>query len=86
MTNFVADPLRSGIITSYAPSPSNLTGISSYAGPLSGKRLEVPVKRILMGTPAREAASLESLSNPDALAYFVELARELGAQPAGSAT
>ena len=41
---------------------------------LSGKVLEVPVKRILMGTPAERAASRDSLANPEALDYFVELA------------
>ena len=43
---------------------------------LSGKVLEVPVKRILMGTPAEQAASRDSLQNPEALDYFVELAEE----------
>jgi acetoacetyl-CoA synthetase len=38
--------------------------------------LEVPVKRILMGTPAEDAASRESLANPEALDVFVEMAGE----------
>ena len=42
---------------------------------LSGKALEIPVKRILMGTPPEQAASVESLANPAALQYFVDLAR-----------
>ncbi len=42
---------------------------------LSGKLLEVPVKRILMGAPAEQAASRESLANPAALDYFVALAQ-----------
>ncbi len=52
---FVADPLRSGLIASYASSQNNLTGITSYVGPLSAKRLEVlqevapGIKRVLMG-------------------------------------
>ena len=45
---------------------------------LSGKVLEVPVKRILMGTPAEQAASRDSLANPAALDWFVELAKEFG--------
>jgi putative ABC transport system substrate-binding protein len=51
---FVADPLRSGLIASYASSQNNLTGISTYAGPLSGKRLEIlqeivpGIKRVLV--------------------------------------
>jgi hypothetical protein len=42
---------------------------------LSGKVLEVPVKRILMGTPPERAASVESLANPRSLDYFVERRR-----------
>jgi acetoacetyl-CoA synthetase len=44
---------------------------------LSGKVLEVPVKRILMGAAPGEVASVESLANPSALDYFTELARTL---------
>jgi acetoacetyl-CoA synthetase len=39
--------------------------------------LEVPVKRILMGTAPEQAASRDSLANPAALDYFVELAERL---------
>lgn len=38
--------------------------------------MEVPVKRILMGTDPDEAASRESLANPEALDYFAALAKE----------
>jgi acetoacetyl-CoA synthetase len=41
---------------------------------LSGKVLEVPVKRILMGDSVDKAASRDSLQNPKALDYFAELA------------
>jgi acetoacetyl-CoA synthetase len=44
---------------------------------LSGKALEVPVKRILTGTPPERAASRDSLANPEALDYFVELSQKL---------
>jgi acetoacetyl-CoA synthetase len=50
---------------------------------LSGKVLEVPVKRILMGTPPSEATSVDSLANPSALDYFVELADKLNKVSAG---
>src|SRR5712692_7500915 len=46
---FVGDPLRSGLIASYASSQNNVTGISNYSGPLSGKRLEV-LQEIAPGT------------------------------------
>lgn len=43
---------------------------------LSGQGLEVPVKRILNGTPPEQAASRGSLANPDALDWFVAFAQE----------
>jgi acetoacetyl-CoA synthetase len=45
--------------------------------------LEVPVKRILTGTPPERAASRDSLANPGALDYFVELAASLAARNEG---
>ena len=75
---FVADPLRSGIITSYTPSPSNLTGISSYAGPLSGKRLEVlqeivpGIKRVLTLVAPQESIAEVSFQS------LAEVAPKLG--------
>jgi acetoacetyl-CoA synthetase len=57
--------------------PDEVFQIDEVPRTLSGKVLEVPVKRILMGTPAERAASRDSLANPAALDYFVELARSL---------
>jgi acetoacetyl-CoA synthetase len=54
--------------------PNEIHQIAEVPRTLSGKVLEVPVKRILMGEPAETAASRESLANPSALDYFVELA------------
>jgi acetoacetyl-CoA synthetase len=54
--------------------PDEVFRIDEVPRTLSGKVLEVPVKRILMGTPAEQAASRDSLANPAALDYFVEMA------------
>jgi acetoacetyl-CoA synthetase len=43
---------------------------------LSGKILEVPVKRLLAGALADKVASRDSLANPEALDWFAELAAE----------
>ncbi len=57
--------------------PNQILQIAEVPRTLSGKVLEVPVKRILMGAVPGEAASVESLANPHSLEYFVELATEL---------
>jgi acetoacetyl-CoA synthetase len=57
--------------------PDKIFAIDEVPRTLSGKVLEVPVKRILMGTPAEQAASRDSLANPAALDYFTEMAARL---------
>jgi acetoacetyl-CoA synthetase len=59
--------------------PDEVFEIAEVPRTLSGKVLEVPVKRILMGTPVEKAASRDSLANPAALDYFVEMAARLNA-------
>ncbi len=55
--------------------PNEIRQIAAVPRTLSGKVLEVPVKRILMGTPADQAASRESLANPESLDFFVDLSK-----------
>ena len=54
--------------------PDEVYAIADVPRTLSGKALEVPVKRILMGTPAERAASRDSLANPAALDWFTRFA------------
>ncbi|MDQ3721032.1 MAG: acetoacetate--CoA ligase [Actinomycetota bacterium] len=55
--------------------PSSVHQIAEVPRTLSGKALEVPVKRILMGEDPERAASRDSLANPLALDWFVDWAR-----------
>ncbi|HMI81818.1 MAG TPA: acetoacetate--CoA ligase [Solirubrobacterales bacterium] len=57
--------------------PDEVFQIDEVPRTLSGKVLEVPVKRILMGTPPEKAASRDSLANPGSLDYFVAMAKRL---------
>jgi acetoacetyl-CoA synthetase len=59
--------------------PDAVYRIDEVPRTLSGKVLEVPVKRILTGTAPERAASRDSLANPAALDYFVQLASTLDA-------
>jgi acetoacetyl-CoA synthetase len=59
--------------------PNEVRQIEQVPRTLSGKVLEVPVKRILMGVPAEQAASADSLADPRALDYFTDLAKRIAA-------
>jgi acetoacetyl-CoA synthetase len=54
--------------------PNEVYAIDEVPRTLSGKVLEIPVKRILTGTAPEQAASRESLANPAALDWFVDFA------------
>jgi acetoacetyl-CoA synthetase len=54
--------------------PDEVVAAPEIPRTLSGKILEVPVKRLLMGAAADEVASRDSLANPAALDWFAHLA------------
>jgi acetoacetyl-CoA synthetase len=60
--------------------PDAVYQVAEVPRTLSGKVLEIPVKRILTGTPPDQAASRDSLANPASLDYFVELAGRLATE------
>ncbi len=53
--------------------PSDVIAIPEAPRTLSGKLLEIPVKRILMGEPPEQVVSRDSLKNPQALDAFLAL-------------
>jgi acetoacetyl-CoA synthetase len=59
--------------------PNEIYAIDEIPRTLSGKVLEIPVKKILMGTSPESAASRDSLANPASLDFFVDLAGSLKA-------
>jgi acetoacetyl-CoA synthetase len=60
--------------------PDEIRALAEIPRTLSGKVVEVPVKRILMGAAPETVVSRGSLANPKALDPFVELAHELAAR------
>jgi acetoacetyl-CoA synthetase len=64
--------------------PDEVIQVAEIPRTLSGKVLEVPVKKILMGGDPAKAASRDSLANPAALDWFIEYARTRTAAHTGS--
>jgi acetoacetyl-CoA synthetase len=61
--------------------PDAVVQVDEVPRTLSGKVLEVPVKRILMGASPDEVVSRDSLANPAALAFFERYAGTLRTAP-----
>ena len=55
--------------------PDNIYQVQAIPYTLTGKKLEVPVRRILMGMDPEKAANRAALMNPAALDYFIDYAK-----------
>ncbi len=64
--------IRSLLRTELSPRhvPDEINQVPGIPRTLSGKKLEVPVRKILLGTPVGDAADPDALANPDVLKYF----------------
>jgi len=64
--------LKSAVRAELSPRhvPDEIHQVPGVPRTLSGKKLEVPVRRILLGTPVAEAADPDAIANPEVLALF----------------
>jgi acetoacetyl-CoA synthetase len=56
--------------------PDRSYAVEAIPYTLTGKKLEVPVRKILMGWPLEKAASRDALMNPEAIDWYVRFAQE----------
>ncbi|MCW0236579.1 MAG: acetoacetate--CoA ligase [Ferrovibrio sp.] len=59
--------------------PNDIFQVSEVPRTLSGKKLEVPVKKILLGQAADKVSNPGTMANPGSLAWFVEFAKQRAA-------
>ncbi len=65
--------------------PDDVFAIAEVPRTLSGKKMEVPVKKILLGQPADRSANRDAMANPASLDWFVAFAPQLSARLGRSA-
>jgi acetoacetyl-CoA synthetase len=61
--------------------PDDIVQVAEVPRTLTGKALEVPVKKLLMGMDPDRVASRDALANPAAFDWFVEYARQSAPAP-----
>ena len=69
----LAGRLRAALRAQLSPRhvPDEIHEVPGIPRTLSGKKLEVPVRKILLGTAPEQAADPNALANPEVLSYFV---------------
>lgn len=54
--------------------PNEIFAVTEIPRTLSGKKMELPIKKLLMGTPIDKIANRDAMANPGSLGYFEKFA------------
>jgi acetoacetyl-CoA synthetase len=73
----IREALREGLSPRHVP--DDIHQIDEVPLTLNGKKMEVPVKQILAGTPVDQAVRRDAMANPEAIDVFVRLREDASA-------
>ena len=57
--------------------PNEIFEVKEVPKTFSGKKLEVPIRKILLGQPIEKVVNRGSVANPDSINYFIGLSKEI---------
>jgi acetoacetyl-CoA synthetase len=82
LTKRLKDSIRSALSARHVP--NEIFQVASIPRTLSGKKMELPVKKLLLGTPPEQVFKLDAMANAESVAWFSDFARRrLGAPGRG---
>jgi len=67
------DDIRAALSARHVP--NDIFAVPAVPRTLSGKKMELPVKKLLLGTPPEQVFKLDAMANADCVAWFVDFAR-----------
>ena len=76
--------LHHAIKTALSPRfvPNDVFQVAEIPRTLSGKKQELPIKKLLLGQPIEKVINREAMANPGCLEWYLQFARNMGANPA----
>ena len=76
-SNMDEQKIRSQLRNKYSPRhvPDHIIRAPEIPYTLSGKKVEIPIKRVLMGASIDNVLRLDSLRNPGSIKWFVDYAK-----------
>lgn len=72
----IRDKVRSDLSPRHVPDA--IVAVDGVPRTLSGKKMEVPVKKLLLGYPEEKAVSRDACANPETIDAYVQFGMELG--------
>jgi acetoacetyl-CoA synthetase len=69
--------LKAKLRADYSPRhvPDHVYPVTAIPYTLTGKKMEIPVRKVLMGVAIDKAANVSAMANPESLDWFVDFAR-----------
>lgn len=79
LTEAVKTDLRKSLKETYSPRhvPDEILEVPDIPYTISGKKLEAPVKKILLGKAVEQAANPDAMRNPESLGFFISFAKRM---------
>ena len=73
----IENEIKTRLRREYTPRhiPDKIIQVPAMPTTITGKKLEVPVRRLLMGVPLEKAANTSAMADPSALDAFIDYAR-----------
>lgn len=80
LTEEVKNSIKQQLRSDYSPRhvPDDIIEVKDIPYTISGKKMETPVKKILMGRPVEKSANEGAMKNPESLDFFVDFAKGIG--------
>jgi acetoacetyl-CoA synthetase len=78
LTEDMKSKLNSAIKTALSPRfvPNEIFQVAEIPRTLSGKKQELPIKKLMLGQPLEKVVNKEAMANPLCLDWYVDLAQK----------
>ncbi len=57
--------------------PDEIIAVNDIPYTISGKKMEAPIKKILMGMPLEKSINFDTMRNPESVEFFIEFASKV---------
>ncbi|MCB0661824.1 MAG: acetoacetate--CoA ligase [Saprospiraceae bacterium] len=79
LTNDLIKKIAKTLRSDYSPRhvPDEVVPVADIPYTISGKKMEAPVKKILMGSDPEKAATRDSMKNPDSMDFYIAFSKKI---------
>lgn len=79
LTESVQNKIKTQLKTEYTPRhvPDEIIEVKDIPYTISGKKMEAPIKKILLKMPLEKSINFDSMRNPESVDFFIEFAKSI---------